>query len=139
MLYDPKQSLSFAGNTGPYIQYMGARACSILRKWEALQAEAPDLQACAKILSSEADWALLRRLAAFPENLEQAARTMEPSVMAAYAHEVASDFSAWYRDNPVLNCSDKELSAARAALVVAAKATLETLCGLLCIPFLEAM
>ena len=141
MLYDPQQSLSFTGNTGPYIQYMGARACSILRKWEAQPSA--DLDAVpsgkASLLSGEGDWSLVRRLAAFPETLEQTARTMEPSVLAAYAHEVASDFSAWYRDNPVLNCSDKELSLSRVALVKAVKATLENLCYLLCIPFLEAM
>ncbi|MCX7026870.1 MAG: arginine--tRNA ligase [Spirochaetes bacterium] len=139
MLYDPEQSLSFTGNTGPYIQYMGARACSILRKWEA-QAEAEkEGEASAKALSGEADWTLVRRLAAFPENLEHAARTLEPSIMAAYAHEVASDFSTWYRDNPVLNCPDQDLSASRVVLVKAVKATLEGLCNLLCIPFLEAM
>ena len=149
MLYDPEQSLSFTGNTGPYIQYMGARASSILRKWESQQsgtraAGTPEASAAAatikaRSLSGDADWSLLRRLAAFPETLEQAARAMEPSIVAAYAHEVASDFSAWYRDNPVLNCPDKGLSDARVDLVKAAKATLQGLCDLLCIPFLEAM
>ena len=139
MLYDPEQSLSFTGNTGPYIQYMGARASSILRKFEQGEGSGHAGSVSASALAGDSDWALIRRLAAFPETLELAARTMEPSVMAAYAHDVASDFSAWYRDNPVLAGADKDLSASRVALVRAVKTTLETVCAMLCIPFLEIM
>jgi arginyl-tRNA synthetase len=139
MLYDPEQSLSFTGDTGPYIQYMGARASSILRKFERGEGNAGRGSVSASALSGEADWTLVRRLAAFPESLELAARTKEPSAMTAYAHDLAADFSAWYRDNPVLAGPDPDLSASRVALVKAVKATLETVCRLLCIPFLEVM
>jgi len=139
MLYDPEQSLSFTGNTGPYIQYMGARASSILRKHEGGEGNARLGKAGAAALSGDADWNLVRRLAAFPESLELAARAKEPSVMAAYAHDLASDFSSWYRDNPVLNVPDPDLSASRIALVKSVKATLKTVCAMLCIPFLEVM
>jgi len=139
MLYDPEQSLSFTGNTGPYIQYMGARASSILRKFEQGEGNARSGKASGSALTGDADWSLIRRLAAFPESLELAAKAKEPSVMAAYAHDVAADFSAWYRDNPVLNGPDPDLSASRVALVKAVKATLESVCSMLCIPFLEVM
>ena len=139
MLYDPEQSLSFTGNTGPYIQYMGARASSILRKYELGEGNAKEGALSMTALSGDADWALIRRLAAFSESLELAARSKEPSVMAAYAHDLASDFSAWYRDNPVLTSPDPDLSASRVALVKAVKATLETVCEMLCIPFMEVM
>ncbi len=139
MLYDPEQSLSFTGNTGPYIQYMGARASSILRKREQGEGNAAAGTISLGKLSSDADWALIRRLASFPEALELAARAKEPSVMAAYAHDVAADFSTWYRDNPVLTTPDPDLSASRVALVKSVKATLQAVCGMLCIPFLEVM
>jgi len=139
MLYDPEQSLSFTGNTGPYIQYMGARASSILRKYGQGEGNARNGTVSMAALSSDADWNLIRRLTSFPESLELAARTKEPSVMAAYAHDVASDFSSWYRDNQVLNSPDPDLSASRVALVRAVKATLEAVCEMLCIPFLEVM
>ncbi len=144
MLYDPEQSLSFTGNTGPYIQYMGARACSILRKGaeagpaQVLQ-EGDAAEAVAAVLDNEADWPLIRCLASYSGALESAARTKEPSIMAAYAHELAAEFSAWYRDNPVLSNPDPSLSAGRLQLVKAAKSTLQQVCGLLCIPFLEVM
>ena len=139
MLYDPEQSLSFTGNTGPYIQYMGARASSILRKYEGGEGNARLGVASPEALSGDTDWNLVRRLAAFPESLELAAKAKEPSVMAAYAHDLAADFSTWYRDNPVLNGDDPNLSASRVELVRAVKATLESVCGMLCIPFMDVM
>ncbi|HEY9053652.1 MAG TPA: arginine--tRNA ligase [Rectinemataceae bacterium] len=137
MLYDPEQSLSFTGDTGPYIQYMGARASSIIRKAEA--ADVPRVEARASALIGDSDWALIRRLAAFGDVLELASRSMEPSVIASYAHDVAADFSVWYRDNPVLSATDPGLSASRLTLVRSTRATLQVLCHLLCIPFLDLM
>ncbi|MDD3980784.1 MAG: arginine--tRNA ligase [Spirochaetia bacterium] len=144
MLYDPEQSLSFTGNTGPYIQYMGARACSILRKGaeagsgQGLQS-GEIVQVGAAALNNESDWPLIRCLASYSGALEGAARVKEPSIVAAYGHELAAEFSAWYRDNPVLSNPDPALCTGRLLLVKAVKSTLEQVCGLLCIPFLELM
>ena len=139
MLYDPEQSLAFNGNTGPYIQYMGARACSILRKWELTDHEDCDTEIDHGALTGSDDWILVRTLAAFDNALELASRTMEPSAIAAYAHEVAATFSSWYRDNPVINAPDPNLRVARVALVRSVRSTLKLLCHMLCIPFLEVM
>lgn len=139
MLYDPEQSLSFTGDTGPYIQYMGARASSIVRKHESGEGNARNGKLDFAAFSNDADWALVRSLASYPAALELAARTMEPSVLASYAHDVASDFSAWYRDNPVLASPDPDVAASRLELVRAVKEMLRDLCGMLCIPFLEVM
>lgn len=139
MLYNPEQSLSFTGDTGPYIQYMGARANSILRKYEQGEGNAAQGTADAALLASGADWPLVRLLMELPSTVEQSARGRDPSILAGYAHAVASEFSAWYRDNPVLSNDDANLSASRIALVRAVQATLRRACGLLCVPFLEAM
>jgi len=139
MLYNPEHSLSFTGDTGPYIQYMGARANSILRKYEQGEGNAAQGTADAALLASGADWPLVRLLMELPSTVEQSARGRDPSILAGYAHAVASEFSAWYRDNPVLSNDDANLSASRIALVRAVQATLRRACGLLCVPFLEAM
>lgn len=139
MLYDPEASLSFTGDTGPYIQYMGARASSIIRKHEAGEGNAAKGSPEAGRLSGDADWALLKLVAAYPEALDQAAEAMDPSVVAAYLHELAVGFSAWYRDNQVLNCPDAGLAASRLELVRAVRRTLEAGCRLVCVPFLETM
>jgi arginyl-tRNA synthetase len=139
MLYDPEQSLSFTGNTGPYIQYMGARASSILRKAQQGKGTGASGTVKPQKLANPADWALVRCLMSFSESVEAAAKNMEPSVVASYAHDLAAEFSSWYRDNPVLNAEDPDLSASRIALVAAVKSTLKKVCELLCVPFLELM
>ena len=139
MLYDPEQSLSFTGDTGPYAQYSGARAASIIRKAEAGEGNAARGVLKPELLAGDPEWAVLRRIAALPEAVAQAARTYEPSVMAAYLHDMAQDFSTWYRDNTVLTNDDPNLSASRLALVRAVRSTLEKACGLVCVPFLDVM
>jgi arginyl-tRNA synthetase len=139
MLYDPEQSLSFTGDTGPYIQYMGARASSIIRKHESGEGNAAKGKASSGLLASDADWNLVKSVAAFPEAVDSAASSMEPSVIAAYLHDLAADFSAWYRDNPVLTNPDADLAASRLELVMAVKRSFETATALICVPFLEAM
>jgi len=139
MLYNPEQSLSFTGDTGPYLQYMGARACSILRKHAEGEGNARQGQVIASLVATDAEWPLVRLLIDLPFTIELAAKSNDPSILAGYAHEIASEFSAWYRDNPVLNNKNPDLSATRLALVRITKATLQKVCELLCIPFLEAM
>jgi arginyl-tRNA synthetase len=139
MLYDPAASLSFTGDTGPYIQYMGARTCSILRKNAAGEGNAVKGKADSSLLGSDADWSVVKRIAELPEAVESAAASMEPSVLAAYLHDLAADFSSWYRDNPVLNNPDPNLAASRIELVKAAKRSFEAAAALICLPFLETM
>jgi arginyl-tRNA synthetase len=139
MLYDPEQSLSFSGDTGPYIQYMGARASSIIRKHEAGEGNAGKGVASPELLASDADWELVKRVASLPEAAEAAALGMEPSILAAYLHDLAAGFSSWYRDNPVLANPNADLAASRLELVRAVKRCFEKAAELLCLPFLEAM
>jgi len=139
MLYDPEASLSFNGDTGPYIQYMGARASSILRKSEGAEASKRRGSYSASRLEGDADWRLLRQVAAFPEAVEQAAERLDPSVVANYLHELASGFSTWYRDNPVITNPDPDLAASRLELVKVVYATFKAATHLSCIPFLESM
>jgi arginyl-tRNA synthetase len=139
MLYDPEQSLSFTGDTGPYIQYMGARASSILRKHEAGEGRAHAGRSRPELLAGDADWELIKRVAGFPEAIEAAAASMEPSILANYLHDLAADFATWYRDNPVLTNADADLAATRLDLVRAVKRSFELASALLCVPFLESM
>lgn len=139
MLYDPEMSLSFNGNTGPYIQYMGARASSILRKHAAGEGNAKKGVASASSLSGDADWFLARQVSEFSEAIDAAALSLEPSILAKYMHDLAAAFSSWYRENPVLTNPDANLAASRVALVSAVARTLKAGCGLLGIPFLSAM
>ena len=139
MLYDPEQSLSFTGDTGPYIQYMGARASSIIRKHEGGEGNAVKGRPDPAKLAGDADWSVAKRAAELPEAVAAAALAMEPSILVAYLHDLAADFSAWYRENPVLNNPDPDLAATRLELVRAVRESLRSGMALACIPFLEAM
>ena len=136
MLFDPKESLSFNGNTGPYLQYMGARVSALLRK------APPELKAEAsngELLTSDAEWDLVKTLANYEDAIASAAALMDPSVLAAYLYELSKSFSRFYHDCPVLSAETPALASARLALSQAVLRVLKDALGLSCVPFLETM
>jgi arginyl-tRNA synthetase len=144
MLFDPKESLSFTGNTGPYLQYMGARISALLRKAGAVPAAgesgaAPGAGYNAALLTGDAEWELLKAVAGYGGAVAEAAARMDPSVLAAYLYELSRLFSRFYHDRPILGAEDPELSRARLALCRAVERVLRDALELICIPFLETM
>lgn len=137
MLFNPKESLSFNGNTGPYLQYMGARISSMIRRQEGSAAASGT--ANYSLLTSDAEWELIKTLASYPESIEQAAEAMDPSVLAVYLYDISRAFSRFYHDCPVLNAENPDLAAARLALSQAVLLVLQDALQLICIPFLETM
>ncbi|MDX9957313.1 MAG: arginine--tRNA ligase, partial [Spirochaetia bacterium] len=104
MVFNPKDSLSFNGDTGPYIQYMGARISSMLRKRDKGEGKAPGGTLRPELLAGDAEWELVRRIAQYPEIVEQAGAESNPALVAAHMYDLASAFSRYYHDNPILNC-----------------------------------
>ncbi len=139
MIFNPKDSLSFNGNTGPYIQYMGARISSMLRKHQRGEGRAGSGAVRPELLVDDAEWELVRLVAGFPEAVEQAGAGYNPAVIAAHLYSIASVFSKFYHDQPILNCEDADLAATRLALSEAVLVVLKNGLEMLCIPFLEAM
>ena len=89
--FDWDAILSFDGRTGPYLQYVHASACSILGKGGGV----PD-EADATLLSHESEWALLRRLAEYPDAVARACRECEPSHVSNFLYELARDFRSYH-------------------------------------------
>jgi arginyl-tRNA synthetase len=141
MLFDPKESLSFNGNTGPYLQYMGARISALLRKAGVSHLLAGT--ACeavhSELLTTDAEWDLLKTLANYPDAVTGAASGLDPSFLAAYLYDLSRAFSRFYHDCPILNAGDPSLAAARLALSRGVLRVLQDALELICIPFLEAM
>ena len=137
MLFDPKESLSFTGDTGPYLQYMGARISSMLRKETGSAASRGTVRP--ELLSTDAEWELLKVVSAYGEAVAQAAERLGPSPLTAYLYGVSKAFSRFYHDCPVLNASDPDLAATRLALSRATERVLRDALGLACIPFLDTM
>ncbi|MDR0382961.1 MAG: arginine--tRNA ligase [Spirochaetaceae bacterium] len=134
MLFNPSESISFNGNTGPYLQYMGARISSILKK----EGEKND-SANVALLTSDAEWELLKTVAAWPETVNEAAEKMNPSIITSWLYELSKNFSRFYHGCPILGAENPELKRARLALCRAVRRVLRSAFDLVCIPFLEVM
>ena len=141
MLFNPKESLSFTGNTGPYLQYMGARISSILRKAETAEGKEnlKNGKLNASLLTNESEWELLKTLEDFPEQVERSALRKDPSTLTAYLYELSKAFSRFYRDCPILSGDDADLSYTRMELARATKIVLQNAMNLVLIPFMEVM
>jgi len=144
MLFDPKESLSFTGNTGPYLQYMGARISSMLRKNEKREISNEKLaisneQDGFSLLVSDPEWELVKTLAAYPEKISESAEELDPSHLTGFLYDLSKSFSRFYHECPILNCDDPSLSKARLELSRAVMMVLKDAFHLVCIPFLEVM
>lgn len=97
IIYDPKESVSILGNSGPYLQYAHARARSILRKGK-VQSEKP------KVINLESDERnLLRKISEFNEAVERTTSELLPSHIATYLYELAQAFNRFYEKNRVID------------------------------------
>ena len=130
MIFNPKESLSFTGRTGPYIQYTNARINSILRKAEKTAGSG---RAELSGLVGDGEWKLVMLLAGFPEAVAAAATNRDPSVIAKYAYDLAKAFAEFYEHYPVLK-AENVLRLARLSLVAAVGVTLARAIELLAIP-----
>lgn len=140
MLFNPQESLAFNGNTGPYLQYMGARISSLLRKdAQRREAGAPARTLTPELLTSDQEWELLKVLEAYPEKIAEAAAKMDPSLVAGYLYELSKAFSRFYHDCPILSAENPDLAATRLYLAQAVLLVLKDALELICIPFLETM
>ncbi len=141
MLFHPEESLSFTGNTGPYLQYMGARIASILRKAEEQGVKASFDDSALSLLTHESEWALIKNLGRFPLVVAKAAEELDPSQVAVYLYDVCHDFSAFYRDCPMVSLaqSDPALAGARLALASCTHTVLKGAMSLVLVPYLDRM
>jgi len=113
--------LNFDGETGPYVQYTHARACSVIRKSE--ETTVDDNNFNSRLLQTKEEYQLCKTLYEFPEKTRMALSQLEPSIITRYLVDLAQDFNRFYHEHPIL-VDDKELRKARLSLVKAAKITL---------------
>jgi arginyl-tRNA synthetase len=123
IIYDPAESVSLEGNSGPYLQYAHARAKSILQKAEKTEAEVADLQ--------PGERSLVRKLSEFPEVVELATSELMPHHICTYLYELAQAFNRFYENNRVIG---DERQPQRLAMVKTYAETLESGLKLLGIP-----
>ncbi len=110
MLFDPNESISLQGHTGPFIQYTHARIRGMLRKAGAPVAGWPEGQVREL---DPLERAVIIRLSQYPAKLQEAAREYSPSIVANYIYELAKDYNQFYQSIPVLNETDASRRALR--------------------------
>ena len=139
MLFDPKESIDFNGNTGPFIQYTYARIQSLIRKAKAFNiqhpASQPDSRQAASLPTGQAgsipayrtgrqhpvsllqqEKEILKLLFQFPSVITQAAEGYSPAGIANYVYELAKEYNQFYQEIPVLKEEDSEIMLMRLKL-----------------------
>jgi len=111
IIFNPEESLSFEGETGPYLQYTHARSCSILRK-----AEKNNVVNDFSLLSTNSELAILKLLNQFPEKIKESAANYKPHLICRYLLDLAQAYNEFYHQSQVIS-EDKELMNARLHLV----------------------
>ena len=104
MLFDPKESIDFNGNTGSFIQYTHARICSVLRKAAEAGINVGDKVMVDNILPGEKH--LLTNMHTWPSVLEQAAINRSPAMVANYIFELCKEFNQFYQECSILKEED---------------------------------
>ncbi|WP_196892441.1 arginine--tRNA ligase [Aureivirga marina] len=111
ILFDPKESIDFNGNTGPFIQYTYARIQSILRKVDF------DYSATISDVSlSDKEKSLLKQLELFPSVIQNGAKNHSPALIANYTYDLVKEYNSFYQSSPILGCEDENLKIFRVQL-----------------------
>lgn len=134
VVFSWERMLNFDGETGPYVQYTHARACSILKRAGEFSLENIDYSK----LSDDASLDICKLLEAYPDKIKDAAIKLEPSIVTRHLVAIAQAFNKFYHDNPILN-SEAEVRQARLAVVVAVKTVMKEGLSLLGIDAPEQM
>jgi arginyl-tRNA synthetase len=97
--YDPNESVSLEGNSGPYLQYAHARACSILQKSDPIgELNLPD-----DVNLEAGERSLVKKLGEYSEAVDNAAKDLMPHHVCTYLYELAQDFNRFYENNRVID------------------------------------
>ncbi len=136
MLFNPKESIDFNGNTGPFIQYTYARIRSVLRKAAEQGMVVTDYSA---VEPNDKEIALIQTLADFPATVQEAGRDYSPAVIANYVYELVKQYNQFYHDYSILREENAAVRSLRLALCDATSRVVRTGMGLLGIKVPERM
>lgn len=137
MLFDPKESIDFNGNTGPFIQYSYARIQSILRK--ASDTGFVKTDTLKQVAIDEKEKQLLKIIYRYPQVVKEAGENHSPALIANYAYELAKEYNQFYHDYPILKAEEKAVRDFRLTLSSITGSIIESAMGLLGIEVPERM
>jgi arginyl-tRNA synthetase len=111
ILFDPKESIDFNGNTGPFIQYTYARIQSILRK-----ADFDFNESISKIKLHPKEKDLIKRIQNYPEVIQNSASVLNPALIANYTYELVKDYNSFYQSVKILGSDNMDQKIFRTSL-----------------------
>jgi arginyl-tRNA synthetase len=115
MTFNPRESIDFDGNTGPFIQYTHARIRSVFRKAAGSGIPVPEITNT-RIVLNEKEKNILKLIHDFPAIIENAAQSYNPSLLANYVYELAREYNQFYHDFSILKETDGSIREMRLAL-----------------------
>lgn len=135
MLFNPKESIDFNGNTGPFLQYTYARIRSVCRRAE------EELASCSfdAAVPSEKELVLIQKIADFPGVVAEAGKSYSPALIANYCYDLAKEYNQFYHDYPILKEEDAATRCLRLNLSKVVARTLRDGVGLLGMEMPERM
>lgn len=137
MMFNPKESIDFNGNTGPFIQYTYARIQSLLRKSIGTEHEKITLNIHTPLTKKEQY--LVKLIAKLPAVVSEAGDTYSPALLANYSYDLAKEFNQFYHDFPVLKEENEEIRNMRLLLSETCGIALRNAMGMLGIEMPERM
>lgn len=138
MTFNPKESIDFNGNTGPFIQYTYARIRSILRKAAEASITIPEILST-DIALSEKEEGLIQMLAEFAPVVKQAGEDYSPSIIANYVYDLVKEYNQFYHDFSILREENENLKVFRLSLSLNIAKIIRSGMGLLGIEVPERM
>ena len=133
ILFDPKSSVDFQGNTGPFIQYTYARIQSIIRKANF------DYSKSVSIDLHEKEKELIKQLEIYPETVQQAAANYSPAIIANYTYDLVKEFNSFYQNVSILGEENQDKKKFRVQLAKKVADTIKSAFSLLGINVPERM
>ena len=134
--FDPKETIDFNGNTGPFIQYTYARIRSVLRKAHETGLETTDYST---VVPDEKEIALIQWLNDFAGTVEEAGRNFSPAIIANYTYELVKLYNQFYHDHSILKEEDAAVRSLRLELSAVTARTIKAAMSLLGIKVPERM
>lgn len=130
MTFNPKESIDFNGNTGPFIQYTHARICSVLRKAADMNIDYAHIDTTA-VTPNDKEVDLIQHLADFPATVAEAGRLFSPAIIANYVYDLVKEYNQYYHDYSILREENEAVRAFRLMLSANTAKVVKTGMGLL--------
>ena len=134
MMFNPKESIDFNGNTGPFIQYAYARIQSVKGKFGQLPAE----PACVASIDKREE-SLIKNIAEFPAVIQKAAAAHSPALVANYVYDLVKEYNSYYQNVPMLSAEDAQVRTFRVQLSDLTGRVIKSAMAVLGIPVPERM